>query len=231
MKKEKILRISHYGIILGIFLFVILISLSMYFYAGGTWIDPNTERYILSKNLFSDLGRRTTFLGASNIISSVLFSTAIVIIGLSGVVFFLILVPHFTYDKVTKGFNLAGSIFGVLGALVITSIAFVPIDIWEGTHLILIVTLFTLLIASAALYSIAIIFQPNYPNFYGWVFLTFMVCLICFFILINYQYFEVFLEHLTMRAISQEAVVCVGLVTFLIQTIGLLRQTNKEMKN
>ncbi|HUT82782.1 MAG TPA: hypothetical protein VMZ29_16420 [Candidatus Bathyarchaeia archaeon] len=223
MKKQKILRWSHFAIILCIFLFIVFIGLSMFFYAGGTWIDYNSQRYSFSNNLFSDLSRRTTFLGTSNIISSALFSTAMIVIGIAGIIFFLVLLPNFYEQKITRRFSLAGSIFGILDSLIIASLAFVPIDKYEGTHLILIIVLFSLLIMSTALYSIVIIYQPSYPNFFGWVFLSFMIILVSFFILINYQFFEVFLEHLTMRAICQEVVIGCGLINFLIQTSGLLK--------
>nr|MDO8119047.1 hypothetical protein [Candidatus Sigynarchaeota archaeon] len=63
-------RISTIGLIAGGIQFLILSSISMLTYPGGTKYDPTTIGYLFWNNMFSDLGRIVAHNGVINSIAS-----------------------------------------------------------------------------------------------------------------------------------------------------------------
>jgi hypothetical protein len=57
--------------------FIVLTTVAMFYYPGGTYTNHDAVGYSFWYNFFSDLGRRATFSGASNTVSHILFVTAL----------------------------------------------------------------------------------------------------------------------------------------------------------
>ena len=68
--------------------FIFLNVTAILLYAGGNMSDYNYEGYSFIRNFFSDLGRRYSFSGTSNLISCVLFNTSLLIVGLTFMMLF-----------------------------------------------------------------------------------------------------------------------------------------------
>lgn len=58
---------------LGVVQYAILTSIAMFFYAGGTALNPNTSGYTFWANFFSDLGRTRAWSGRNNTISLIIW--------------------------------------------------------------------------------------------------------------------------------------------------------------
>jgi hypothetical protein len=68
-------------------LFIVLMVLAMWFYPGGTAMDPATQVYSFFRNFFSDLGMTRTPYGAANLSWMVLLVAALSLVGV-GLAFF-----------------------------------------------------------------------------------------------------------------------------------------------
>ena len=67
--------------------FIFLLLVAVFFYAGGTLHDPGSKGYSFTRNFFSDLG----ILSSQNIVSVVLFGMALLVCGLTFMIYFFIL--------------------------------------------------------------------------------------------------------------------------------------------
>jgi hypothetical protein len=63
--------------------FVVLTVIAMLVYSGGSTFDPSTGGYAFAHNFFSDLGMTETYDGAGNTLAMVLFTYALICVGLA----------------------------------------------------------------------------------------------------------------------------------------------------
>ena len=83
--------------IIGCIQFIILTSIAMIFYKGGTYIDPSTSHYVFWNNYFSDLGRTVAHSGISNTFSFILFTVTLSIWGTFQIPFYIIFPNYFCF--------------------------------------------------------------------------------------------------------------------------------------
>jgi hypothetical protein len=152
--------------------YVIFISASMYYYVGGTIIDPNSQGYSFCINFLSDLGRTKSYSGKANTTSSILFTIAYLLFGIL-LIPFLIAVPHF-FNGNQRDIRLSklGSFFGVLSAITLIGIALTPWDIYTVAHGIFAGIQPLTVVLSLILYSIVMFHNEEYPNRYALTFLA-----------------------------------------------------------
>ena len=143
----------------------------MVVYPGGSHNDPNALSYQFFYNYFSDLGLVKTIRGESNIISRILFTSALTFVGITLILFFISLPTLFTSKKSTKWLSCIASANGVLSAIGYIGIGFAPADIYITLHTIFVYFSFTSLIPTTILYAVAIFLEGGYPNFYAWIYL------------------------------------------------------------
>lgn len=102
--------------IIGCLSYIILTFIAMFFYGGGTVIDPTSEGFSLIENYFGDLILKVSRSGQDNTISSILASTGSILLGLFLIPSFLSSFQFFTTtrEKIISGL---GILFGVLMAV------------------------------------------------------------------------------------------------------------------
>lgn len=132
IKSKEILRIN---IAIGI-LFMILMIIAMFNYPGGTYVDTESLGYDFFNNYFSDLGRLESHSGRSNLISFVLFSSAIIMAGLSLVSYHYVLKEFLRKEMIVELGIKRIFITGVLAGLAFIGIAITPSDIINEIHMI-----------------------------------------------------------------------------------------------
>ena len=160
------------------FLYVILSSIAMAFYAGGTYIDPNTQGYSFWSNFLSDLGRTRGYSGKLNTVSCVLFTIMYTTLGFLLIPFFIVLPQFFNENKSERRNCLIGSIFGIITGISYICVAFLPWDLYFLAHGAFgAISSFTLLIA-LLLYSRVIIHNEIYPKKYAFTLITLEVLLV-----------------------------------------------------
>ena len=158
--------------IFGVLQFLLLTFLAAFFYPGG---------YDYFWYYFSDLGAVVARNGELNSISSTLFFVTLTVNALALIPFWLILRSLFTESTVEKFLSILGSVLGLISSPFIIGVALFPIDTQLDTHILVTLIFFLLFTLASLLYSIAIILNQNYPNYFGLIgFVLFAISLVIF---------------------------------------------------
>jgi hypothetical membrane protein len=149
----------------------------MFFYKGGTYIDPTTPHYVFWHNYFSDLGRTVAHSGIPNTVSFLFFTISLSIWGAFQIPFYITFPNLFKNSKSLRKFYLPGSVLGVLTGIFYVGIAFTPSDRTGLLHDLFVFLGFGSIFLSMILYAIVIFKDNTYDNFYG-VVLTISICIL-----------------------------------------------------
>lgn len=176
-------------VILGGVMYVILSSLGMLFYAGGTYSNPDAPGYSFWANFLSDLGRTRAFSGKDNTVSMVLYAIALSFWAISFFPFFLALRSLFTEGEVEKILSTIGTLLGMIAAIGLIGIAFTPADILGGPHIIFVYIGYIALLHLGIIYSITLFKSEKLPIQYAIIFLIWTI---------------IFMNTLTMGVVGQK---------------------------
>ena len=130
----------------GVAQFLCLTVLAVQFYPGGTMEDQKTTGYSFYENFLSDLGMTKAWSGRPNPTASLLFNTALVVLGLAIIPFFLFLPSHAPDQWETLRI---ASVFGVISSLAVVGIGLSPFDAHPDAHVAALV-LWVMSLSSAA---------------------------------------------------------------------------------
>lgn len=158
MEIESVGRLACVVTIFGVLLFLLLTFLAALFYPGG---------FDYFGYYFSDLGAVLARNGEPNSISSTLFPVTLTVVALALIPFWLIIHSLFKESRVEKFLSILGSALGLISSPFIIGVALFPIDTQLETHILLTLIFFSLFVLATLLYSIAIILNRNYPNYFG----------------------------------------------------------------
>jgi hypothetical protein len=170
-------------VVVGCVQWVVLTTVAMFYYLGGTLSNHDTVGYSFWNNFFSDLGRRVSLSGDPNIISRSLFAIGYWFLGLLLCLFFAALPCLFAGAKSARRLAIIGSIFGIIGAVSFGIVSVIPWDTHQLAHEIFAVIVRVAFITAAALYSVAILRNELYPKAYAYAFLAFAVIWLVYLIL------------------------------------------------
>ncbi len=173
--RQKVPSIVFGLAILGAMQFLLLTSIAMYLYPGGTLHAPHLESYSFLYNYFSDLGRTRTFDGQSNLYCHLLFKLALSVAGFCILLFFTFL-PMLFYRQ--RGFvlSLLAAVLGIYAGWCYIKIGWIPWDLNYRGHVGYVKNGFLAFLGMSIFYTIAIFSSRHYPKRYAYVFLLF--CLI-----------------------------------------------------
>jgi len=129
--------------------FVVLTTLAMRVYAGGTLWNPWSPGYDFSGNFLSELGATRAWSGHENHSSAALFAIALGTLGLA-----------FVWFAAWRGFafgrkrdaavGVAGQVFGTASGVAFAAVAVTPINLALQAHNVFVVAAFGLLLGYAA---------------------------------------------------------------------------------
>ncbi len=164
---------AYWGGLLAGIQFLILTTLSMWFYNGGTVHKRVPQPYLFFENFFSDLGRTRTFTGMDNEPSHTLFTIALSVVGISLAGFVIAAVVSFRkiFPKYTLILIL---LFGLYSAWCYLGIAWVPWNDSYRGHVGFVRNGFISFWLMSVFYALAISSSPRYPNRYAWAFIIFI---------------------------------------------------------
>ncbi|MFW9923558.1 MAG: hypothetical protein ACFFDW_09775 [Candidatus Thorarchaeota archaeon] len=217
IKIQKIVFISTF---ISNILFLLLTTIAMLVYSGGTQFDPSIEHYLFFENFFSDLGRSIAFSGESNIVCQILFISALSIEGLSLLFYFIVIVPIFKEKKNIHILSILGSISGIICALGYIFIGIFPLDFNDVVHGTFSFIAFIATFFALVFYAIVILLDKSYPKYYGWIFIACSILSLGYIIIFFGGGTQTVLSNLTLQAISQKIIVYVQIITLAIQAIG-----------
>jgi len=164
--KDRILLMS----MVGFAIYALFNVLAMLFYPGGTSINKESIGYSFFENFFSDLGMVWTYSGESKPLSLFLFASALILIGVVLIIFFVLMSGYFNGSKLERYSSRIGSVTGVIAGITCIGIAATPWDLFLNAHLIFIYSFSGAFLLVMISYSIAILRNKSYPNRYAWFF-------------------------------------------------------------
>jgi len=209
--------------------FLLLSTVAMFFYPGGTYSDESTSGYAFTQNFFSDLGRTAAHNGDSNTVSMVLFIIALSLAGLSLIVFFLAVPPHFAENRTAKRFSIIGSVVGVISGIGFIGIAAVPADVDQTLHTNFVYVAFTGFLLVVFCYSAAILKSRSYPRAYAYAYFAFAVILALYLVLLFSGPEVETAGGLTIQAVGQKIVVYTGIICVVIQSWGAYQVERRRL--
>ena len=206
--------------LVGFALYGILNVLAMIFYPGGTSHDAGKTGYSFVENFFSDLGMVRTYMGRPNTLSSLLFASALVLVGVVLMLFFLLLSTYFPEPLLGKNLSRAGTLAGIVSGISCIGLALTPWDRFLELHMFFAYCLSLSFLTVALLYAAAIFRNPVYSNAYAIVFIAYFAVLLMFVVLMG---LELDLESTIGRrvlATGQKVCIYSGMICIALQVVG-----------
>ena len=214
--KERILQ----ACIVGFVIYALFNILAMVYYPGGTSIDNNRVGYSFFENFFSDLGMVRTYSGESNALSQFLFASALILVGVVLIIFFLLMVSYFNESKPERISSRIGSSAGFLAGIACIGIAAAPWDLHLDIHLIFVFVLSFALLVVFISYFIAIFSNKSYPNLFAWVLGAYALVLTVYIALIIMGPDVETTSGLRVMATGQKILIYSGMLCLFIQILG-----------
>lgn len=215
-------------------LFLILTTLAMLLYPGGTHVDHRTEGYLFFQNFFSDLGLTQTYAGGPKTASYLLFTIALGLAGGALAIYFTIAPSLFNTSRTTKNLSRIGSVFGFISGLAFIGVALTPANLYNTPHKLLVQLAFVTFFIGTLFYAIAIFLSDAIPNRYAWVNTAFAILLGIYIWLIFFGPGIQTPNGLVIQVTGQKIIANAAIVCMFIQALGARRvlayrfQKNKQ---
>ena len=200
----------------------------MIMYSGGNINDYSQEGYSFIRNFFSDLGRRYSLAGDSNLISCVLFNSSLTIVGLTFMTLFYKARLIFSNNKFLI---FIATFLGVYSGFSYIGVGFTPADLHLEAHIFFAHWAFRALFAASILYSILIFRTDGFENKYAYAFIIFGIMVFCYVI-----YSEVVLDDprdnpasLIKHVVAQKMVVFWILFAVYIYSVGAGKYLSRKV--
>jgi len=165
--------------IISIIQYFVLIHIAMFFYPGGTRLEPNIRGYSYFSNFISDLGLTRSYSGYPNTISYILFTITMMISGISSILFYIAII-HFFETKNQKILISLTSLFGIIIGISIIGAGLTPWNIYPEAHDRFAEISFVTTVITTLFYVLAVTHNKDYPNHYAYVLIAYMLVAIIF---------------------------------------------------
>jgi hypothetical protein len=209
---------------IGVTQYILLCSIAMIFYPGGTEVNPNTPGYSFLLNQMSDLGRTESISGEKNHISMILFMITVIFVNVTFSPFYFAMLGFFSEKRV---FCFLAAISELISAIFGITIAFFPTDQFPTAHLS-VTLMFSIFFAIAlCLIVIPIISNNSYPNRYGYVIMLYTVILAYYIMMVSTGVNPSTEEGLLILATGQKIVIYSGFLCIFILAYGAYTRYNK----
>jgi hypothetical protein len=208
--------------------FIILTSIAMLTYPGGTHNDPSTRGYSFTHNFFSSLGLTLAPNGEPNTISAVLFFAALAAVGFGLALFFLVSPQFFWQKSSTRMLSLAGSLFGVISGLSYVGIAFTPANIFPDLHLEFVMLAFRTFLVVVVFYTLAIYLNKGYPNRYAAIYLVFAILLAGYIYLMTQGPETSSVQGEMIQVVGQKVISYAAIIIMSIQSYGAMKMVESH---
>ena len=234
-------RIKIYLIYLPIYaisIFYIFCIISAYIFPGSEKeiINFKSENYSFTHNFFSELGCLKTnadetnpkILKIDNTSSMILFNSALVLIGITLVMFYYTFEKLFILLKDERNLNYSKFTkpLGVFSGVFFSGVGFVPHDLDFGLHVFFANGAFLILFFLCIFHTITIYKSKYISNIYSFGYLLFCFCLLIYVMLIFFGPQigpgKTFTENeLILQVVSQKVIVLIFTLAILSQVYGI----------
>jgi hypothetical protein len=157
--------------IVGPIQYIILTAISMYFYPGGTYIDPTTLGYSFWLNFFSSLAGLYSHSGVSNYLSLIIFIIAQATLNIIVILKYVGLQSLFKKLERSHLCSLIGTILAIISVFFNYLVLIVPWDYDQFLHVAFAYVANLLYIPVTILYFRSISLNEKFPKIYGYFYL------------------------------------------------------------
>jgi hypothetical protein len=203
--------------------FFIMTALAMLCYPGGTFADPGTHGYSFFANFFSDRGATHTPSGAANILSMILFTSSLAIVGIGLCVFFVALTQLFRDSRCGPILPATGAFLGIIAGLCFVGVAFTPWNLHLAAHNHFVMWAFRTFLGAVLIYGIAILRERTLPKKFAFTFLAFAIPLAAYVLLLTFGPSPKAIDGLRIQVAGQRIIVYASILTVLIQSLAANR--------
>jgi hypothetical protein len=214
------IRRMYLVIAIGCGMFILMTSLAMLTYAGGSVDNHAARGYSFTHSFLSNLGMLTAPSGLPNGVSAVLFFISLATAGACLVVFFILFPRFFTATRFQQTLSLIGSILGVAAGISFIGIAFAPADVARPAHIQFVIWAFRLFPLAVLCYVPVMFIDKDYPRPYAWVFAVFCLMLIGYYLLLTNGPDFASPQGLVIQAVGQKVIAYASIVSIFIQSLG-----------
>ncbi|NHK31093.1 MAG: DUF998 domain-containing protein [Asgard group archaeon] len=196
--------------------------IASFFYTGGNHIDPNSPGYSFMWNYVSDLGRTNSLSGELNLVSRIIFTITLSLVGLSAVIYSIVFTEFFKEKKLSS-IRIVALISGISYGLCYVIIGYLPLDVLYTPHTTFVITAGFLRLIALFFFALLILKNQNYPNFYAYLYIIYNGFFILFFVFLIFSYFSILLPFLPTCIIGQKLSFYFEAGLYIIQSIGALK--------
>lgn len=200
-------------------LFIALTVLAMWFYPGGTAMDPTTHGYSFWRNFFSDLGMTRTPSGAANLTSMVLLVAALSLVGMGPAVFFVALQQFFVRSRSGRSLSGLAALSGIVAGGCFIGVALTPWNLYLAAHNAFVMWAFRAFLLAVVLDGVAILRERELPKSFAFVFVAFAVLLAGYVLLLTTGPAPNSHEGLRVQVLGQKLIVYASVVSVLVQAL------------
>ncbi len=208
--------------------FILLTVLAMVFYPGGTQDDESVVGYSLWENFFSDAGRTEALIGVPNTLSFVLFTLALLMVGVVMIIWFRAMPVLFNTSKTARRLSLAAAVLGAIAGLSFIAVACTPSNLNMDLHMNFVYAAFLCFTTAFVLLTAAMFLENGYPNIYPAALIVFLLMLITYIYLALARPVFGGFPTLAIQATSQKIIVYTMIVSTMFQAYGALKVLNRK---
>tara|TARA_Y100001954_G_C15607464_1_gene501148 strand:- start:55 stop:750 length:696 start_codon:yes stop_codon:yes gene_type:complete len=197
--------------------FIFLLLVAVFFYAGGTLHDPGSKGYSFTRNFFSDLG----ILSSQNIVSVVLFGMALLVCGLTFMIYFFYFMKLFNQNTTNSKLGKIGTLFGILGAIFFIIVGFTPHNYVHDSHVLSVHWAFRCFFLASSFLTFSIFRDSRFDSRYAYGYLIFAILIFFYIIVLEFGPSPRESDFaLVFNVVSQKIIVFVFILSVLLQSLG-----------
>ncbi len=209
---------------IGCMLFVVLTLVAMLVYPGGSHGNLSQTGYSFSRNFFSDLGLRQAHNGQHNPVAGALFFVALILAGLTLILFFFHFRRFFLDTRRDQIISLFGSLLGLGAGISFIGVAFTPADVYLDAHVQFVIWAFRLLPMAILCFTLVMFNTSAFPRGYTYIFLGFFGLLVAYYLLLTQGPGFETAQGLVIQALGQKIIVYASILSIMVISLGAWRK-------
>jgi len=224
------------------FYFIIVNTIAIYLFPGGSLYNYELTSYSFTENFFSDLGVYETSGGHENFLSCILFNSTLAMIGFAS--FSYIYVPSiFSSNKKAYIYSVVATVILILSGICYIGVALTPADLYFSEHVWFVIFAFHLQTIGILFMVIAFFLSPA-NNKYTIVAFIYFICVAAYSIFEtssppppdfdprNQEMFKEFItyDRMVISVVSQKLITLIAFISTIIFTFGFKSLIDQETK-
>ncbi len=219
--------LATFGLILGGIQFLVVSTIAMCLYPGGTKVNPLTAEYSFWCNMFSDMGRTVAHNGACNTVSATLFIATMWVLAMLCVPFYLVFPSTSAFngsEKCKKHLVIIARSLAIAASVLLALSASFPQDLFPTVHLRLAQLVFVFMGPAALIFWRLLTSSRGNKNPYAVAFLIFSIIIFSGIIITIASGEPVTELAVTTQATVQKVMVYTWNAVMFIEAFGFLKE-------